>query len=138
MVKEQANVILEKSGIKSTPNRVLVLDAIIAADSPVGLTELEDRLQTLERSSVLRVLNLLLTSNVVHAMEDGRGITKYEVCSDCGIHSLNHLHIHFYCEKCCRTFCFENHLIPAVELPEGFEVSSANFMYKGLCPECKS
>ena len=47
------------------------------------------------------------------------------------------LHVHFFCERCRRTYCLENIAIPEVALPEGFEQCSVNFMVKGICPQCK-
>lgn len=45
-------------------------------------------------------------------------------------------HIHFYCEGCHRTICLRNILLPNVVLPEGFRPLSANFIIRGICPEC--
>ncbi len=129
--------ILEHAGIKPTPNRVLVVKALIESQSPLSLIEIETRLVTLERSSILRVLNLLLKHRLVHIMEDGRGVAKYELCH-CGDHcSVDGMHAHFFCERCNRMFCLEDVSIPSMSLPEGFELHSVNFMLKGLCPDCR-
>lgn len=137
-MKEKATEILEKACIKATPNRLLVMDALLAADHPVSLIELETDLQTLERSSVLRVLSLLLEHDVVHVMEDGRGVSKYEVCRGKEHCSVDDMHVHFYCECCDRTFCFEDNRIPRMNIPADFDIRSANFMLKGICPRCRS
>lgn len=136
-MKEEAIDILQQAGIRETPNRVLVTDALLSARSPISLVELETQLQTLERSSVLRVLTLLLDHDIVHSMQDGRGITKYEVCHTHGHDSLDDRHVHFYCERCEKTFCFTDTRIPEINMATGFEIRSANFMLKGLCPNCR-
>lgn len=130
-------IILEHASIKPTSNRILVLKTLLAATSPMSLIEIEDSLATLERSSVSRVLAQLLEHDVIHAVEDGRGVSKYELCH-CNDHcSINDMHVHFYCEKCCKVFCFEDITVPNVKIPAQFIIRTANYMLKGLCPNCQ-
>lgn len=141
--------ILEGHGVKPTSNRILVLRALLGSERPLCLADLEYELQTLEKSSVQRVLTLLLEKGVIHTMEDGRGITRYEMCHGNHRHSMyeveedvkaedaDDMHAHFYCEKCKRVFCFPDIPAPLALLPAGFETRSVNYMLKGLCPECR-
>lgn len=133
---ETATDLLEKAGVKPTSNRLLVVRELIDASSPVSLIELEDRLETLERSTIFRALTLFLDHHIVHTVEDGRGITKYEICTGHDHGSVDDLHPHFYCEKCQRVYCFDEVAIPPVPTPSGFRVTSANYMLKGVCPDC--
>lgn len=133
---EQAVKLLDKGGIKPTSNRLLVVKALLEADSPKSLIELETELETLERSSVSRVLNLLLKHDVVHAFEDGKGIAKYEICHGETHCSLSDMHAHFYCENCEKVYCFEDINAPLINIPSDFAVKSVNYMLKGLCPDC--
>lgn len=132
-----ATEILDNADIKPTPNRILVTRSLLAAESPLSLLELEKDLQTLDRSSISRVLALLLEHGAVHAMEDGRGITKYEICHSDHHCSVSDMHPHFYCEKCNRVFCFEDINAPEINIPDTFQVRSVNFMIKGICPDCR-
>lgn len=136
MKPEQAIEFLTDAGIKPTPNRQLVVQALAKASAPLSLMELEVQLETMEKSSVFRVLSLLLEHDAVHAMEDGRGIAKYELCHSDSHHSPGHMHAHFYCEECRHTFCLDDVQVPAPKLPQGFVPSSINFMVKGLCADC--
>ena len=129
--------ILDNANIKPTPNRILVTRSLLAAESPLSLLELEKDLQTLDRSSISRVLALLLEHGAVHAMEDGRGITKYEICHGEHHCSVSDMHAHFYCERCNRVFCFEDINAPEINIPDAFQVRSVNFMIKGICPDCR-
>ena len=95
---------LERKGVKPTANRILVLKALLGNSTPVSLSDLEDFIVTMDKSSIFRVLTLFLEHNVVHAMEDGSGSLKYEVCMSEGRCSLSDMHIHFYCEVCHRTY----------------------------------
>lgn len=131
-----AEEVLNEVNVKPTPNRVLVLRALMGSDGPMSLPELEISLPTLEKSSIFRVLNLFLAKHIVHTIEDGRGIAKYEQCHSSGDDTDDDMHPHFYCEKCQRTFCLHDVEMPQMPLPEGFHSHSVNFMIKGLCPKC--
>lgn len=133
---ENAESLLEKAGIKLTSNRLLVVRTLMHSDRPLSLIEIETQLETVERSSVLRVLNTLLDKDVIHALEDGRGVTKYEICHGENHCSVSDMHAHFYCESCGLTYCFEEVSVPLIPLPKGFAIRSVNYMLKGLCPEC--
>ena len=127
---------LEKKGVKPTALRLLILRTMIEADAAVSLHDLSVRLETVDKSTIFRTLTLFLAHHVIHAIEDGSGSLKYEVCaSECEC-TVNDMHTHFYCETCHRTFCFKAIHIPEVELPEGFRMTSINYMVKGTCPEC--
>lgn len=131
-----AEAILEKAGIRPTSNRILVLNALLHSRDPKSLIELETELATLERSSIQRVLTLLASHDVVHLMEDGRGVTNYEVCHSESHCSIDDMHPHFYCEKCRKVYCFEHISTPRIEIPDNFRIKSVNYMLKGVCPSC--
>lgn len=139
-METSAKNLLAKAGIKPTSNRILVLRELMHSPNPLSLIELDTRLGTLDKSSILRVLNLLTASHLLHCMEDGRGIEKYELClSPHAENPFEHtdMHPHFYCEKCGKVVCLSDLQIPQVEVPEGYEVHSVNYMLKGVCPDCK-
>ena len=136
MNQQECTELLERHGIRPTANRLLVLRALLAAARPMSLIELETELETLERSSVSRVLSLLLESDVIHSFEDGRGVSKYEICHGDSHCSIDDMHAHFFCEKCERTFCFEDIAAPHINIPTEFKIRSVNYMLKGLCPDC--
>jgi len=127
---------LEARGVKPTSTRLLVYRALAESRCSLSLRELDDVLDTVDRSSIFRTLTLLLAHHLVHAIEDGTGITRYEVCEGDDDCSLDDQHVHFYCRQCQRTFCFHNIHIPHLTMPEGFEMEGVNFLVKGICPDC--
>lgn len=129
---------LTQKDVKPTSNRILVLKKLKAEACPVTLLDLSNKMLTMDKSSIFRVLTLFLEHDVVHAFEDGRGILNYELCSSAGHCHHNDGHIHFYCEACHRSFCLEDISIPDFNLPEGFSPHSISFVIKGECPDCKS
>lgn len=132
-------VVLENAGVKPTANRIIVLKTLAQSASPLSLIELETVLETLDRSSILRVLVLLSDHGLVHVMEDGRGVSKYEICHSDGDHHVHDdHHVHFYCEKCMKVYCLEDVMVPHIPVPSGFDVKGVNFMLKGVCAYCNS
>ena len=102
----------------------------------VSLADLEEELDTVDKSTIFRAITLFHAHHLIHCIDDGSGALKYAVCSDDCDCSVSDLHSHFYCERCHRTFCFENIHVPVVNLPDGFTVSSVNYVLKGVCPAC--
>lgn len=128
--------LLAQREIKPTAIRLLVLKELLNANQAFSLLDLEDRLVTVDKSTIFRTITLFLGHHLIHAIDDGSGSLKYAVCNnDCNC-DVDDLHTHFYCESCHRTFCFKQIHIPQVTLPEGFSMQSINYVIKGLCSDC--
>ena len=129
--------LLEEHDIKPTANRIVVAKALASSMNPQSLSELERKIVTIDKSNVFRALTLFKEHHLVHAIEGSSDGTKYELCHS---HSHEHdddQHPHFFCEVCQQTYCLEGMEMPTLELPEGFETHTANYIIKGVCPHCK-
>ncbi len=138
MDEKQCVELLEHHGVKPTANRIVVVKALEAAGRPMSLSELEYKILTIDKSGVFRALTLFKEHHLVHVIEDGGDGVRYELCHSHDGEVDDDLHVHFYCERCRRTYCLEDIPIPEVVLPAGFEMTSVNFMVKGICPQCKN
>ena len=98
--------------------------------------ELESRLEPLDKSSIYRVLAILREHHLVHVLEDGDDTVLYELCGSKDDEHDDDMHVHFYCERCHRTFCLYEIPVPEVSLPDGYKMDSVNYMVKGICPSC--
>lgn len=128
--------LLEHHGVKPTANRLVIARELSAAGRPLSMTELEERLETIDKSNIFRCLQAFREAHLVHALEDSGGGARYELCLSHHDHQDDDLHVHFFCERCHRTFCLEDIPVPAVPAPEGFAPSTASYLLKGLCPDC--
>ncbi|MCM1034190.1 MAG: transcriptional repressor [Paludibacter sp.] len=131
-----AEDLLQQHEVKVTPNRLIVLRALQEAKRPMGLIELEDVIQTLDKSSIFRALILFKEQHLVHVIEDGCGGVKYECCQGCAEGKDDDVHVHFHCEECHSTYCMDAIPIPEVVLPIGYKAQTANYVIKGVCPQC--
>jgi len=138
MNESQCVTLLEQHGIKPTANRIVVLKALANATRPLSLTELEYQILTIDKSGVFRALTLFREHGLVHVLEGSTDGVHYELCHSHNDDYDDDLHVHFHCEQCHRTFCLEEIPIPPVTLPEGFAMTSINYMMKGICPDCQA
>ena len=63
--------------VRPTANRELVLRLIAESDRTVSLSDIETALETVDKSTISRILNLFLEHHLLHAIEDGSGSVKY-------------------------------------------------------------
>jgi Fur family ferric uptake transcriptional regulator len=127
---------LERHGIKPTSNRIVVLKALAGEKHPTSISDLERTIVTIDKSGIFRSLTLFRDHHLVHALENGDGKMKYELCLSQDEDEDDDTHVHFYCEQCHRLFCFHEMPVPQVDLPEGYVMTTANYMVKGICPQC--
>jgi Fur family ferric uptake transcriptional regulator len=127
---------IERHNIKPTANRIIVAKALAEERRPLTMSELEDRIGSIDKSGIFRTLMLFKEQHLVHVLEDGEGV-RYELCHSHDHAVDNDMHVHFHCEHCGETVCLEDLAIPEMQLPEGFLMQSANFVIKGLCPKCQ-
>lgn len=138
MADEQLIQLMAGHGVKPTANRILIARALSEAGRPMSMTELETVLETIDKSNVFRTLQAFREAHLVHVLEDtGDGI-RYELCHRHHEDEDDDLHVHFYCEKCHRTYCLEDIPVPVVSVPEGFELETITYLVKGVCPSCRT
>ena len=138
MNESDLTLLMKEHGIKPTANRIIVAKALSEGNRPLSMTELEDRIGSIDKSGIFRSLTLFKEHHLVHVLEDGDGV-RYELCHSHSDHEHDDdQHVHFYCERCHRTFCISDVPIPAVQLPQGYQLHSINYMAKGICPDCQS
>lgn len=128
--------LLDRHEVRLTPNRLLVARALLHGGRPLSLMELEEEIETIDKSGIFRTLVLFREKHLVHTIEDGGDGTRYELCLSHDEHHDEDAHVHFFCEKCHRTFCLEDIPIPEVPLPDGYFSSSFSYLVKGICPAC--
>lgn len=128
---------LREAGISATPVRILVFRCLLESDVPLSLIEIEEKLETVERSTVSRTLNTFRNKHLIHSINDGSGSVKHEICH-AEHHSVADLHVHFRCNKCGKTICLHEMAIPRVKLPEGYLEESAEYIISGTCNKCSA
>lgn len=132
----QEEQILVASGIRPTAIRLMILKGIISHDHTFTLTDLEQQMMTLDRSTLFRTLMLFVKHKLLHEIDNGSGAKLFCRC-ECNHKHQHTPHIHFTCIACHKTFCIKDIDVSQVPKPEGYEVKEINLVMKGLCPKCK-
>jgi Fur family ferric uptake transcriptional regulator len=131
-------ITLKEKGLRLTPQRRLIIDAIHEADAYLTAEEIiahvQARMPEVHKSTIYRTLELL---------EKNGSVFKSEL----GDHSIYHHaekghHHHLVCSKCGKTVECDEELFESVEktLAEKYEFS-VNFKHlviSGLCEECRN
>lgn len=130
--------ILNRHGIRPTSVRILIYKTMNRFHDTFSMADLEEVLDSVDKSTLFRTLALFAEHHLVHRLEDGSGSTKYCICRNDHICGIEELHCHFYCEACHKTFCLDHTHIPAVRYPAGFEVRQIDYLLKGLCASCRA
>ena len=132
---EKYENLLEKYGINPTSSRLIILKAIISQKDTFSLISLENIVETIDKSTIFRVLSLFLEKGLIHEVDDGSGSRKYCFCT-CGDADKHKAHIHFTCIKCHKTICIKDITVPKVDLPTEYKTTEISYLVKGICPEC--
>lgn len=135
-MKDIYNDRLLERGINVTAIRLLIFRAMVNYPQTFSLSDLESVLDTVDRSTLFRTISLFHNKKLIHSIDDGSGSIKYSVCEPHCNCTVNELHVHFYCEKCHKTYCLDNISIPEVSIPKKFILNSVNFVLKGICENC--
>ncbi|MFC1926235.1 Fur family transcriptional regulator [Chloroflexota bacterium] len=129
---------LREKGLKVTPQRRLIVDAIHDAEAHLSAEEIvayvQARMPEVHKSTIYRTLDLLEKNGCVFKSElDNHSIYH---------HAEEGHHHHMVCSKCNRTIECDEDLFTTIEksLAEkyGFHVEFRHLVMSGLCKECKS
>lgn len=127
--------LFQSKGIRPTAIRLLVWRTMQKLDYAFSLTDLEDELDTVDKSTLFRTLTLFLHHGLLHEVDDGSGSQKYCLCH-CGDAPDHDFHVHITCTHCHKTYCLKGQPVPAVPVPDGFRVEQMNYVIKGVCGHC--
>lgn len=136
MEKEDIESLLSAHNIRVTANRILIAQTLSKSNEPLSIKDFEHRLHTIDKSNIFRSLTLFKKHHLVHQLQLENGMTAYELCLRHNSDKDDDVHVHFYCEYCQHTFCLYNVPVPEVNIPAGFEVTGANYVVRGVCPQC--
>ncbi|MFP4475737.1 MAG: Fur family transcriptional regulator [Desulfatibacillaceae bacterium] len=102
--------LLSRSGLDYTPNRHGVLEVVAMSDGPVTAPEIHRRLSRLggvNRTTVYRILDLMVEHGLLERISSGDGVFRYGVGETAG-HTR---HPHFFCTRCREMACLDSETV---------------------------
>lgn len=129
---------LQNAGIRITAVRTMIWKQIRhGIDGNFSLADLEEKLPTVDKSTLFRTLTLFSEAHLLHSVDDGSGSQKYCVCHHDDTRQCTG-HVHLTCRVCHKTFCLTDVKIPQVPLPDGFQPEETEYVVKGVCSKCRT
>lgn len=131
--------ILESVGVVATGNRLHVLETVGNNISPLTATDIfhiVGRVQSINRVTVYRILDLLVEKGIVEKLQVGKRAAYYGLAPN-----KNHApHPHFYCLQCGQVDCLQEDAISvdAAALQRTFagEIVKVEVRVDGVCKNC--
>ena len=130
---------LAENQLKVTPQRRDILETVFETHSHFDADQLVDMLKAknknISRATVYRVLELLVKSGLIRAMELGESRKVYE-------HIIGHRHHdHLVCVACGRAIEFGDGMIETLKQQicdeQGFKVEFHSLQIFGRCKNCR-
>ncbi len=129
---------LSELGYRLTPQRLMVVQAVEAADSHISAEEIYLQIRAIyphmNISTVYRTLELLSERGLVTETDMGDGRVRY--------HSIGKgQHHHLVCQRCGATIDVEESILSPLWAEIGkiydFEVDMKHLAFFGLCSKCR-
>lgn len=132
-----AEHILSDHNLRKTKVRIAVLNIYLNNKTAISHPDMETMLPDLDRVTLFRTLKTFEENGIIHQAIDGTAATKYALChADCSEENHYDDHAHFHCTSCGDTICMDSISVPAVELPAGYQVQTAQLVMQGQCSQC--
>lgn len=139
---DAARRLLERAGVRMTPQRMAVVEALAAVpDRHFSALELYERARQLHPAlglaTVYRTLPLLEKAGVASRLNVGEGEDRFEFGLERG-----HYHHHLVCLGCGAILEFREDLLDAlerrIEEETGFHVVDHSLHFTGYCARCRT
>lgn len=134
--RAQLKATLHERGMRMTPQRQLVLDALLELEhaTPEQVCQRVQRsTPTVNITTIYRTLELLESLGVVRHTHLGHGAPNYSV--------HEHKHVHLVCHRCDRVLeapCdIMDDLRGTLRARFGFELDASHLALSGLCENCR-
>lgn len=125
--------------IRPTAVRLRVFDFFKQNPVALSLNDIENELNPIDRTTLFRTLKTFEKHGIIHTVNTENGQVQYAPCADsCNCSYSDHLHVHFSCQSCRKTYCLYDMRIKDVKLPRGFTPLDANVVIKGVCKQCSA
>ena len=132
----EARKLLKDAGLRSTPARIAVLNALKRSQKPQTHAELAEELVPLgfDKATVFRNLTDLAEAELVLRTELGDHVWRFELRDPKHDRSS---HPHFVCMDCGTVSCIDGMALPDVTLRHNLKISRiSEVLVKGHCTDC--
>jgi Fur family ferric uptake transcriptional regulator len=130
---------IRASGLRVTAPRVAVLQRVLASHAPCSHAELAEALAPdgWDRATVFRNLTDLAEAGLLHRVDVGDHVWRFEACDEPHPHSGGE-HPHFVCDDCGDVQCLPNAEVRVTTSsgPRALKTKAVEIQIKGRCDRC--
>lgn len=132
---EHIDALLKGVNLAATLIRRQVLGLLWGPGTALTRKEIEKGLDAqADRVTIYRTLKVLSGHGLVHKIIMDDQQVKYKLAA----RKHGDDHPHFFCTVCQQMSCLSVQLINTGQLPEGYQVNSAQVVLEGICGKCNS
>jgi len=127
--------ILKSSKLSLTSHRMRLLRVLSECKQAISEKELEVLMNgNCNRTTIYRNLNSLVEKKIVHRILSGEAVKYKLIAGSDAVKKSDH--VHFECNICNTTFCFEELTVQDFPLSVGFTKLENQFIIIGICKNC--
>jgi len=130
------SLLIEKN-LKSTKQRIAILDLIISMETSFCANDLYDKIKNeLDLVTIYRNLQILFEAGILREVMNKSDRQYFELACE-----HNPVHPHFYCSECRKIFCMKSEnnykTLKKINLNKDFLINETVLNYSGICPDCR-
>ena len=131
--------LIRKTGLRSTPPRIAVLQALSKISAPLSHGDLIGKLapQEMDRATIFRNLSDLTEAGLLSRIDVGDHIWRFELKNQ---ENKNASHPHFVCTDCGDVSCLPTANVQVTHSPKASNNKVGNIseiLLKGHCEDCE-
>ncbi len=133
-------LMLQKTGLSKTPQRIAVLNILVNAAEPVNINSIRQVLESrirINRVTIYRILSLFKKHMLIREIASTGGTNYFELAT-----MDNPVHPHFLCRNCAALSCLEpltfsqaNHWFGS---DKDYSIENIEINITGLCASCRN
>jgi Fur family ferric uptake transcriptional regulator len=134
-IRQEAQRLLDSSGLRRTGPRLAVLSILLEEGKPVTHEQITAKLAEAapNKVTIYRVLESFVEADIVHKAFLREKAWHFELADRC---TASQCHPHFTCTSCDQTHCLTDTDMPIAKPPAGFTIHHQRIQLEGLCPNC--
>lgn len=129
---------LRRNKLSITESRQKILYVFLSNDGALSHGDIEKKAgEKFDRVTVYRTLQTFVDKGIIHTIPTADNTIRYALCKDdCSEGHHHDHHVHFVCTICSNTYCLDDVVTPAVNLPAGYAPAHVEVVVEGVCKNC--
>ncbi len=130
---------LKRNQLSVTDSRKKILHLFLEQAGALAHGDIEKRAgEKFDRVTVYRTLQTFVEKGIIHTIPTADNSVLYALCKDqCSEGHHHDHHVHFVCNECNTTYCLDDVVTPALNLPQGYAAEHVEVVVEGICKNCK-